>query len=108
MKKFNVFWTLNAQSDLKEIIEFIKMDSLMQAKRKFNKIKAESLKLAEFPNLGRTIPELERYNLSNYRELIVEVWRIIYTLKDNVIYVLCVIDSRRSLEELLFTKLFKD
>ena len=108
MQKFNVFWTLNAQSDLKEIIEFVKLDSLMQAKRIFKKIRIESLKLAEFPNLGRTIPELDRHNISNYRELIVEVWRIIYTLKVDGIYVLGVIDSRRNLEELLFTKLFKD
>ena len=108
MKKLNVFWTLNAQSDLKEIIEFVRMDSLNQAKRIFKKIKAESLKLIEFPNLGRTIPELDRYNLTNYQELIVEVWRIVYTQKENGIYVLSVIDSRRDLEELLFTKLFKD
>jgi len=108
MRKYNVFWTQNAQTDLKEIIEFVKVDSLIQAKRIFNKIKAESLKLVEFPNIGRNIPELDRYNLSNYRELIVEVWRIIYTQKDNEIYVLSVIDSRRNLEELLFTKLFKD
>ncbi len=108
MKKLNVFWTLNAQSDLKEIIEFVKIDSLNQAKRIFEKIKAESLKLTEFPNLGRTIPELDRYNLTNFRELIVEVWRIVYTQKEDGIYVLSVIDSRRNLEELLFNKLFKD
>ncbi len=108
MKKLNVFWTLNAQSDLREIIEFVKIDSLNQAKRIFKKIKAESLKLTEFPNLGRTIPELDRYNLTNYRELIIEVWRIVYTQKEDGVYVLSVIDSRRNLEELLFTKLFKD
>jgi toxin ParE1/3/4 len=108
MKKLNVFWTLNAQSDLKEIIEFVKMDSLNQVKRIFKKIKAESLKLTEFPKLGRTISELDRYNLTNYREFIVEIWRIVYTQKENGIYVLSVIDSRRDLEELLFTKLFKD
>ena len=108
MKKFNVFWTLNAQSDLKEIIEFVKIDSLIQAQQIYKKIKTASLKLTEFPNIGRNIPELDRYNLSNYRELIVEVWRIIYTQKGNEIYVLSVVDSRRNLEELLFTKLFKD
>ena len=108
MKKLNVFWTLNAQSDLREIIEFVKIDSLNQAKRIFKKNKAESLKLTEFPNLGRTIPELDRYNLTNYRELIIEVWRIVYTQKEDGVYVLSVIDSRRNLEELLFTKLFKD
>jgi len=108
MQKLNVFWTLNAQSDLKEIIEFIRLDSLTQAKRIFKGIKAKSLKLAEFPNIGRVVPELERYNLSSYRELIIDVWRVIYTQKESGIYILSVIDSRRNINELLFEKLFKD
>lgn len=107
MKVDKIFWTDNARFDLLEIIEFIKNDSLPQAKRIFSKIKDESLRLTKFPYIGRNVPELERYNLTNYRELIVEVWRIIYTQKENTIFILCIIDSRRNLDELLFEKLFK-
>ena len=107
MVKNKVFWTENAQSDLIGIIEFIKKDSLIQAKRVFNKLKTESTKLEEFPNKGRIIPELERFNLSNYREVIVEVWRIIFTIRENGTFVLSVFDSRRNIDELLFEKLFR-
>ena len=107
MKDSKIYWTDNARFDLLEIIEYIKNDSLPQAKRIYTRIKNESLKLSKFPNIGRNVPELERYNLTNYRELIVEVWRIIYTQNESGIFILSVIDSRRDLDELLFEKLFK-
>jgi len=107
MQKLNVYWTLNAQSELKEIIEYIKHDSLPQAKKIFNRIKTKSLILSEYPYIGKTIPELEQYNISIYREFTIDVWRIIYTHKESGIYILSVLDSRRDISELLFDKLFK-
>jgi len=60
--------------------------------------------LKQFPERGRVVPELERQNIMNYRELIEENYRIIYSIESNSVIIHSILDSRRNLEELLVRK----
>jgi len=107
MKKFEVIWTKSAQFDLELIIEYIKMNSLNNAKKIFLEIKEECNNLYFFPERKRIVPELQQIGILKYRELIHKRWRIIYKIDDTKITILIVIDSSRNLEDILFQRLLK-
>jgi len=80
-KKYTVYWTKIAQDDLIEIIEYISLDNLNTAEEIFEKFKKQTIKLENFPERGRKVPELDFHNISNYRELGITPWRIIYRIE---------------------------
>ncbi|HPJ41757.1 MAG TPA: type II toxin-antitoxin system RelE/ParE family toxin [Spirochaetota bacterium] len=45
--------------------------------------------------------------MSNYRELIVVPWRIIYRIEEQKVYILAVIDSRRNFEDIILKRIMK-
>lgn len=105
MKQFEVIWTKNAQFDLEQIIEYIKIDSQNVAKKIFFEIKKECENLYYFPGRKRIVPELQQIGILKYREIIYKRWRIIYKIDSTKIYVLLVVDSSRNLEDILFQRL---
>lgn len=66
-----------ARFDLKEIIDFIKRDSIKYAYLEKRKIEEAIEKLLKHPTLGRVVPEL---NDENLREFIFGNYRIIYRI----------------------------
>jgi toxin ParE1/3/4 len=66
-----------ARFDLKEIIEYIKRDSIKYARLEKKKIVEAIDKLETQPYLGRVVPELDNINT---REFIFRNYRIIYRL----------------------------
>lgn len=101
---YRVFWTRTAQQDLKRIIEFIATDSDAQARRIYRTIKDKAGNLWQMPLQGRVVPELEYFQILNYRELIASPWRIIYKIEGNKVLVLAVIDARRNVEDVLLDR----
>ncbi|HXI26027.1 MAG TPA: type II toxin-antitoxin system RelE/ParE family toxin, partial [Pyrinomonadaceae bacterium] len=51
-------------------------------------------KLADFPRIGRMVPEAEQENI---RELLYHNYRIIYRIKNGIIEILTVVHGRRDL-----------
>lgn len=107
MKTYKVIWSNSAKFDLKQIIEYIKIDSIEIAKDIFLKIKEESNKLYFYPERKRVVPELQQIGIFKYRELIYKRWRIIFKIEKEVIHILLVIDSSRNIEDILFSRLLK-
>ncbi len=105
MKQFEVIWTKNAEFDLEQIIEYIKIDSQDVAKKIFFEIKKECENLYYFPRRKRIVPELQQIGILKYREIIYKRWRIIYKIDNTKVYVLLVVDSNRNLEDILFQRL---
>ena len=105
--KYTVYWTKIAQDDFIEIIEYILLDSRNIAEELFEKIKKQTMKLESFPERGRIVPELDFHNISNYRELIITPWRIIYRIEEQKVYILSVIDSRRNFENIILKRLLR-
>ena len=77
-----------ARLDLKDIIDYIKRDSIKYAYLERVKIEGNINRLNTHPLIGRIVPELED---ENYRELIFGNYRVIYKLKSqDVIYILTI------------------
>ena len=97
-------WTLSARSDLEEIVEYIAQDSIPIALEKLDRIKKDVHRLQKFAKQGRIIPELKRIGITNYRELIMNPWRIMYRTENETIYIVAVIDGRRNIEDVLLRR----
>jgi len=104
-KDYQVIWTNTAESDLESIIEYIAKDSVLNAQNVLSRIKKEVAILFTFPSQGRIVSELKEFNIRQYREIIVNPWRVIYKIVENKIYIESVIDSRRNVEDLLLHRL---
>ena len=104
MKRFGVEWAQPASKDLENIIDYISQDNVDAAITIFKKIKSKCNTLNQFPDKGRIVPELKAYGILSYRELIISPWRVIYRTSDQKVYVLAVIDSRRSMEDILLER----
>lgn len=93
MVKIN--WTPQSKNDLISIGEYIAQDSKKFAKIQVNRIREQVKLLANFPNLGRIVPELSN---SRIREIILGNYRIIYLFAtDERIDVLTVHHSAKAL-----------
>ena len=102
---YSVFWTHIAKIDLSEIIEYIAQVNINAATKTLLKIEDLGNSLNSCPKKGRIVPELKKYNIIKYRELIFNPWRIIYKIEKNNVYVMAVIDGRRNLEDILLNRL---
>ncbi|MFZ1983745.1 MAG: type II toxin-antitoxin system RelE/ParE family toxin [Desulfatitalea sp.] len=103
-KTYHVVWAAVAQSDLKQIIDYIAIDSPGNALQILRKIKQKASNLSTLPDRGRLVPELKDQGIHTYRELIIAPWRIIYRISDTTVFVLTVIDSRRNVEDILLNR----
>ena len=104
MKRFGVEWAQPARKDLENIIDYISQDNVDTAITIFEKIKSKCNTLNQFPDRGRIVPELKEHGILSYRELIISPWRVIYRTSDQKVYVLAVIDSRRSIDDILIER----
>jgi plasmid stabilization system protein ParE len=104
-KKYFVKWTAPAREDINEIIDYISLTNLTYAVKILDKIEAHVEQLDMLPGRYRIVPELERYGYLLYREIIVDYWRIIYKIENNIVYIMLVIDSRRNLEDLILKEI---
>jgi toxin ParE1/3/4 len=104
-KIYQIVWADVAERDLRELIDFIAMESPTTALKILNKIKQTTSNLYSSPERGRVVPELQDQGISTYRELIVPPWRIVYRISANDVYVLSVLDSKRNVEDILLKRL---
>lgn len=104
-KKYQVAWAEIAQYDLKQVIDYIAIDSPGTASRILHKFKQQVSALYTMPDRGRIVPELKEQGIHTYRGIIIAHWRVIYRISDTTVFVLSVIDSRRNVEDILLDRL---
>ena len=104
-QNYKVIWAKVAESDLKDIIEYISIDSPQNALRILKNIKQKTSELYTLPERNRIVPELQDQGILQYREMIIPPWRLIYRIAERKVYVLSLIDSRRNVEDLLLKRL---
>jgi toxin ParE1/3/4 len=102
---YEVAWSDTAERDLIAIIEYIADDSPSRAYDVFKEVRRKASSLHSFPERGRVVPELQNQGITQYHELIVGPWRIIYRISKKTVYVLSVLDARRSVEDILLGRL---
>lgn len=105
--KYKIKWAVPAQLDLIEIAEFIADDRLSVARRIVRKIREKISKLEIAPERGRVVPELSKQGITQYREMIISPWRILYQIDEKVVYIVLVVDGRRNLEDVLFKRIMR-
>ncbi len=92
-----LIWSPRATEDLEGICEYIGKDSEYYAKFFAQKIVVIIEKTAEFPEMGRIVPE---YNQNNLRERIFRNYRIVYRLKPGIIEIVTIFHGAKLLPEI--------
>jgi len=102
---YEIIWADVAENDLREIIEYIAIESPGNALKILKKIKQKTSSLYTLPERGRIVPELQDQGILLYRELIIPPWRIIYRISKIKVYVLSVLDARQNVEDILLKRM---
>ena len=89
-----IVWTDPAVEDLRNLHSYIAKDSNEYASSFVEKIILSVDKLADFPKIGRVVPEADQEMI---RELLYHNYRIIYRIKNELIEILTVVHGRRDL-----------
>jgi toxin ParE1/3/4 len=99
---FNVYLIEDAEKDLFDIYRYVsRNDSVGHANRLIEKLEKSILKLEVLPDRGHIPPELERIGVLEFREVFYKPYRIIYQIIGNNVYVHCILDGRRDMQDIL-------
>lgn len=94
MDQITIEWTNIAWRDLEETVDYIAIDSQRNAEQFAQRVRQASRDLAIFPTRGRMVPEFDR---SDVREIPIGPYRLIYHLKEPVVYIIAFIHGARDL-----------
>jgi plasmid stabilization system protein ParE len=98
----HIVWAESAAEDLREVIAWLlDRDAAGAARSLLADVDRRIKRVEEFPESGRVVPALAREGITRYREVIVDPWRVLYTVTAENIRVLAFIDSRRNTEDIL-------
>jgi plasmid stabilization system protein ParE len=90
-----IYWTRQAQEDLRAIRLHISRDAPATAKAYVRKLRASVARLEDFPYSGEIVPELGREEL---REIFQGSYRLIYRASEERIVVLAVFHGAQILD----------
>lgn len=102
-----ILWAEPAVQDLSDIVAYLVAESPQAASDFVDRVDRATVQLGAHPLIGRVVPELERHNISRYRELVLAPWRLFYRAEEGSVYVLAVIDGRRNVEDVLLRRLVR-
>jgi len=88
----SVVWTPQAQEQLRAIHDYVAAASSARATNLVDRITARSKQIAEHPESGRKVPELD---LPQIREVIEGSYRVVYRLRPGGIDVIAVLHGAR-------------
>lgn len=91
-------WSQRSISDLSALHGYIAQDSQLYAERFITRLVRATEPLADFPELGRRVPE--EPDQANVRELLIQTYRIIYRIEPERILIATVLHGSRDLEHL--------
>ena len=105
---FRVVILDSAEQDLKELRSYIlKTFSADTWSTTYAKIKEAIRNLQNFPQAGSIPDEIEKLNLTQYRQVLSGMNRVIYEIRQDTIYVHIVVDARRDMNSLLTRRLLR-
>jgi toxin ParE1/3/4 len=105
---FSVFLLSGAKLDLLQLHTYVTLnDSREKADRLIDDLQRMCSRLTTMPERGRIPPELERIGIREFREIIFKPYRIIYSVLKSQVFVYCILDGRRDLQDLLEERLLR-
>jgi toxin ParE1/3/4 len=90
-----VVWSPAALEDAEAIAEFIARDSPRAAGAVVRRLRDNARSLRRFPRSGRQVPELQNDAI---RERLVEPYRLIYRIEDDLVTIATIVHMRQSYE----------
>lgn len=90
-----IIWSHRATEDLESIAAYIALDSKAYASSVIRKILQKTRALADFPQMGRVVPE---FGDDSIREIFAYSYRIIYKIERESVVVASIIHGRRILD----------
>ena len=105
MTAYRVEWTEVARRDLLEVVDYLSEDTPAAAFGLLDHLDEKAATLNAHPHRGRLVPELGRFEVRHYRELLVGAYRLIYRVVDDTVFILGVFDGRRNLEDVILKRL---
>jgi toxin ParE1/3/4 len=105
---YTVYLVIDAERDLLDIYRYVaRHDSTEKAARLLENLEKTFMKLEALPLRGYHPPELERIGILEFREVFFKPYRIIYQVINKDVYVHCVLDGRRELQEILQQRILR-
>ena len=106
--KYQVFLVAEAEEDVFDIYRYVLSgDGRDRADHVLAKLQETCESLSQMPNKGHIPPELERIGVRGYREVHFKPYRIIYQIVDKRVFIHCVLDGRRALQDVLERRLLR-
>ena len=97
-----------AKKDIIEIYNYVaSSDSTDKANRLLDNLETTYQKLEKLPERGHIPEELRGTGIKRFLEIHYKPYRIIYEIIDSTVYVHCVLDGRRNMQELLSSRLLR-
>lgn len=98
----------SAETDLKEIRTYLtKQFSTQTWQNTYANLKTTIRHLGSQPYAGSVPEEIEKLNLSHYRQTLSGMNRIIYEVREQTVYVHIIADTRKNLPTLLMRRLLQ-
>ena len=106
--KFSVALIQEAEDDLFDIYDYIlNNDSPAHAEYVLSKLQETCVSLDEMPERGHIPPELERIGITEFKEIHLKPYRIIYEIEKKTVFIYCILDGRRDIQDLLERRLLR-
>lgn len=103
-----VFVLASAEADLQELRSYIvKNFSNATWQKTYAKLKTAIRNLATFPYAGSIPDELETLQLTQYRQIISGMNRVIYETRQDAVYIHAIVDTRRDMKSFLMRRLLR-
>ena len=106
--KYRVIIDPQAKQDLKEIFLYVAViDSFEAANKLLNNLELMCLKLEKFPERGHIPEEIRTTGIKKYLEIYYKPYRIIYEIKNDLVYIHSVLDGKRNIQEILTGRILR-
>ena len=104
----NVVFLNSAERDLLELKDCVlKNFGKIAWRATYKKIKDAATRLKKFPLEGRVPDELASLNVTQYRQVVAGMNRIIYEVRGQTLYIHIVCDTRKDMQSLLTRRLLR-
>lgn len=104
-EEYEIFWSAVAVTDLDGILRStVSRHGPGAASRLYDKLREPVKTLTRLPRRCRVVPELQDLGVTEYRELLLRPYRVVFRIYGHQIAIVGVFDGRRDLEEILIAR----
>jgi len=106
--KYRIRIAREAEEDLAELVDYIaQYDSVERADYVLERLLTVCERLEQHPERGHFLPELRSLGIKTFREVHFKPYRIIYEVIGREVFILLIVDGRRSLRAILERRLLR-